>query len=212
MIVKAWNNGSYDNSGIGYGIKISKSDRKLFFDTSWDKVIVNIGNIENIENNEEIPIRDTFWTTCPELRSVKIGEYLVNGGLDKWEKYKPYKLLLFPQDDNEFILIISKPKKLATWAEGSNFRYDGCIEIGTRIYFGETGSIEISKQQYKLLLKEFSGLTIDVGTSRNRASTHSLGYWLQNNITKTAIACYIGRILLQEGYAEKNEGSMIKFN
>lgn len=209
MIVKTWNNSSYNDSGAGYGVKISKSDRAKFFDTSWRKVIVHIGKFEN---SKDLPINDTFWTTCSELRSKKIGAYLIANGLDKWENRKPHKLILFHLNDNHFILMVKNPKELATWGDQSTFTYDGCVDIGTRIYFGKTGVTEITKQQYQSLLKEFSGMTLEVGTSRDNAAIDSLGYWLQNNITKTAIASYVARILLQEGYVKKIDNSMLRFN
>lgn len=80
------------------------------------------------------------------------------------------------------------------------------------IYFGKNGVIEVTKEQYQSLLDIYAGMTINIVTSRNKASTNSLVYWLQNNITKTAIASYVGKILVQEGYAQNVEGSMIKFN
>lgn len=209
MIVKTWNDGSHSDSGYGYGVRIKRTDRNKFFDRDWNNVIIHIGKLEN---SVEIPILDTFWTTCNELRSAKIGKYLIENKLNIWEKGKPYKLLLFHQEYNKFILIISNPRKLPTWAEGSTFTYDGNVGIGTRIYFGKDGCIDITKQQYQSLLNEYGGMTVNIGTSRDKASTQSLGYWVQENITKTAIASYVGRILLEEGYAEKVEGSMIRLN
>ena len=107
--------------------------------------------------------------------------------------------------------MVSNPKEFSTWAERSTFSYDGSVEIGTRIYFGESGEVEISKQQYKSLLEEFTGMEVNIGTSRDKASEESLGYWLQHNVTPTAIASYVGRILIVEGYAEKGIKHMIHF-
>lgn len=207
MIVKTWNNGKYNNSGAGYGIRISKPDRGKFFNKSWKYIKIDCGNSKN---SQQILITDTFWTTCLELRSEMIGKYLIDNGLGIWERGKPHRLLLLPQDNNKFILMLSNPREVTTWAEGSTFTYDGCVDIGTRIYFGKSGVIEVSKQQYQSLLKEYAGVTIDIGTSRDKASTQSLGYWLQKYITKTAIASYVGKILLLEGYAQRVEKSMIK--
>ncbi len=209
MIVSTWNASSYNDSGAGYGVRISASDREKFFDKSWKSIILYIGKFEN---SVILPIRGTFWTICPELRNMKIGEYLIVNGLNKWKKGKPHKLILFPQNDNQFMLRVKSPKKLITWGGKSTFTYDGCVEIGTRIYFGKKSAIEVTKQHYQLLLKEFSGMPIKIGTSRDNAPINSLGYWLQNNITKTAIASYVGRILLQEGYAKQVDDSILKFN
>lgn len=209
MFVNTWNNGSYKESSTGYGVKISTTNREKFFDKSWKSVVVSISNPKN---SIEIAIKDTFWTTCSELRSERIGKYIIENRLGKWEKGKPNKLLLFPQNDNRFVLMVSNPIELATWAEKSKSRYDGCVEIGTMIYCGKNSVVEVTKEQYRSLLDIYAGMTINIGTSRDKASTNSLGYWLQNNVTKTAIASYVGKILVQEGYVEKIEGSMIKFN
>lgn len=61
------------------------------------------------------------------------------------------------------------------------------------------------------MLEEFNGSTVPIGTSRNKSSSVSLGYWLQENITKTAIESYVGKILLYEGYAIKVESGSICF-
>lgn len=105
--------------------------------------------------------------------------------------------------------------ELPTWAGISKFRYDGCVKLGTRIFFGRNSCIKVGKTQYENLIKEYSGMTIKVGTSRTKPPQNSLGQWLQRNVTKTAIASYVSVILTEEGYAKKveeNKKYMIKFN
>ena len=51
---------------------------------------------------------------------------------------------------------------------------------------------------------------MNIGTSRDSAPKGSIGEWLQANVTKTAIASYVGPILINEGFAEKVEGPNIK--
>ncbi len=102
-------------------------------------------------------------------------------------------------------------KKLPTWAGKSEFQYSGSIKIGTEIIYGQGYSIKIEAEQYDSLLKSFSGKTVDIGTARDNAPAGSLGVWLQNNISKTAIASYVGPILIEEGYAHKIGSHEIKF-
>ncbi|MCR6514436.1 hypothetical protein M4I33_06010 [Clostridium sp. LY3-2] len=102
-------------------------------------------------------------------------------------------------------------KKLLTWGGKSEFSYIGSIKLGTVIYYGNDNCVSVTKEQYKDMLEEFNGSTVPIGTSRNKASGVSLGYWLQENITKTAIASYVGKILLYEGYAIKVESGSICF-
>jgi len=94
-------------------------------------------------------------------------------------------------------------KKLKTWAGRSQFQYSGSVKTGTEIIYGEEYTQKISAEQYKLILTAFSGKTVDIGTSRDNPPNGSLGKWLQNNITKVAIASYVGPVLIEEGYARK---------
>jgi len=81
----------------------------------------------------------------------------------------------------------------------------------TRLAFGRGGSARISADQYAALLRHFRGKTVNIGTSRDRPPVGSVGEWLQGNVTKIAIASYIGPILGEEGYAERAGGPDIRF-
>lgn len=101
--------------------------------------------------------------------------------------------------------------KLNTWADRSDFKYEGSISKGTTIYFGAGNCVEVPSTKYQELLNHFRGLSVNIGTSRN-APIGSVGAWLQENVTKTAIASYVGAILIKEGIAEKgSKTSIIKF-
>lgn len=102
-------------------------------------------------------------------------------------------------------------KTLNTWAGRSNFSYCGSVKTGTIIQFGKAGEVFVSAAAYKKLIKNFCGKEVNIGTSRDNALAGSVGRWLQENITKTAIASYVGPILIEEGYAEKAVGAYIKF-
>ncbi|MEH7356841.1 hypothetical protein V7150_25370 [Neobacillus drentensis] len=84
------------------------------------------------------------------------------------------------------------------------------------IFFGKSSSpVKLSKEQYTKLLDTFKGRTVTIGTSRTDPPKDSLGEWLMNNITKTAIASYIVPILLMEGHASlvmPIDSGKIKFN
>lgn len=102
-------------------------------------------------------------------------------------------------------------KELKTWGGGSTFSYKGNVATGTEISFGKSAVIKITKEQFEQLLTAFRGTSVKAGTSRDMAPAGSLGHWLQQNLTRTATASYVGAILVDEGYAEK-EGSMIIFH
>lgn len=102
-------------------------------------------------------------------------------------------------------------KSLGTWSGGSNFKYEGSVATGTTIYYGKKpGIIKVSSEQYSQLLNHFRGKSVKIGTSRTDAQIDSVGQWLQDNVTKTAIASYVGPILIHEEFAIK-KGSVIEF-
>jgi hypothetical protein len=51
---------------------------------------------------------------------------------------------------------------------------------------------------------------VNTGTSWTVLLAGSVGEWLMENVTRTAIASYVVPILLEEGHAEKLEGSEIR--
>lgn len=204
MFVKTWSNRNVLKSGTGYGIRIGRANALKFFNQEWTEAILEVEDKQVI-----ISLNPTFWTTCSELRSKYIGQFLIKKGLDTWDKGSPNRLILLPLEENYFKLITDDRVKLATWAGLSKFYYTGNIEIGTIIYFGKNNHIEVSSKDYKKLLNDFYKMKVEIGTSRDKASEESLGYWLQNNITKTAIASYVGKILIHEKYAFRDENYIV---
>jgi hypothetical protein len=102
-------------------------------------------------------------------------------------------------------------KILNTWAEKSRFHYSGSVKEGTTIIYGKGFSLAVSASQYSALLKHFRGRTVEIGTSRTNRPPGSVGEWFQFHVTKTAIASYVGPILIAEDYAEKVGGPKIRF-
>jgi len=104
-------------------------------------------------------------------------------------------------------------RTLPTWAGRSEFRYDGSVKEGVTIKYGNGFSYtqKISAQQFRNLLDYFRERTVNIGTSRTTPPPGSIGEWLQVNITKIAMASYVGPILINENYATKVEGPIIKF-
>ena len=84
--------------------------------------------------------------------------------------------------------------------------------MGTEIFYGKGFKyrVKVTSDHYSALIEQFSGNTVDIGTSRDNPPAGSLGMWLQNNVIRTAIASYVGPILIREGYAEKIGRSQIK--
>lgn len=96
---------------------------------------------------------------------------------------------------------------LETWGGRSTFEYEGSVTTGTLIRFGRDGwPARVSGEQYAQILAAFRGQMVNVGTSRDRAPEGSLGAWMQQHITRTALASYVAAILVHEGYAERVSG------
>ena len=99
-------------------------------------------------------------------------------------------------------------RRLPTWAGRSAFEYTGSVAAGTEILYGKKPYRQrITAAQYRELLAHFRGATVGIGTSRTDPTPGSVGEWVQANVTKTAMASYIGPILLEEGYAERVPGA-----
>lgn len=99
-------------------------------------------------------------------------------------------------------------KRVPTWAGRSSFEYTGSVASGTEIWYGRRPYHQrISAAQYGALRAHFRGATVGIGTSRTDPTPGSVGEWLQANVTKTAMASYVGPILLEEGYAERVAGA-----
>jgi hypothetical protein len=110
---------------------------------------------------------------------------------------------------------ISK-KKLPTWSGKSRFEYSGSIKLGTDIFFGKAFCYHefIGAEKYQMLLRYFKGKTVSLGTSRTGPPNGSVGIWLLLNVSRRALASYVGPILLHEGYAKRinGESKMIHFH
>lgn len=101
---------------------------------------------------------------------------------------------------------------ISTWAAKSNFKYEGSVLEGTKVYFGKGSSIYVSSDMFKKLLDFFDGREVKIGTSRDNPPAGSLGEWLNENISKSAIASYVGAILVFEGYAHKVKHGYIQID
>jgi hypothetical protein len=105
---------------------------------------------------------------------------------------------------------VGELKKLNTWGNRSSFEYKGSVKEGTIIFYGSGHSKFLKAAIYKKMLRHFVGRIVYCGTSRTDPQKGSLGEWLKANVSKTALASYVGAILVREGYAVKR-GNRIEF-
>jgi len=87
---------------------------------------------------------------------------------------------------------------LRTRAKAAEFSYERTADDRIRIEYGNHREISISAKDYDRLVKAFSGQRVSLGASRTNPPKGSVGEWLQQSVTKTAIASYVGAILVHE--------------
>lgn len=92
---------------------------------------------------------------------------------------------------------------LRTWSGRSQFKYAGSVARWVDIRYGSKGRAAVTAKELATLLAAFDGRRVDVGTSRTSPPQMSLGAWLQEHVTHTAIASYVAPILLAEGFAAR---------
>ena len=104
----AWNNGTHQASGAGYGIKLTPKDRDKYF--RRPKVFLNLeGRTGDIPVNTD---KQSFWNdTCRELISKEIGAWLISNCQAPWKKGHPPKLRLETAGKQTFkVTIARKPQ------------------------------------------------------------------------------------------------------
>jgi hypothetical protein len=94
---------------------------------------------------------------------------------------------------------------MPTWAGSASFGYEGLPGQDTIIFFGRLGRKQVSSQQYVELFRHFRGRTVELGTSRTAPPPGSVGAWLKEHVTRTAIASYLGPILVEAGWASRTD-------
>lgn len=99
-----------------------------------------------------------------------------------------------------------------TWHERSTFDYDGSVQTGTTIQYGggQRNSQIVTADQWAALRAEFRNRDVKLGASRDAPQPGSIGEWWQETYDTPALMSYMGRILLVEGYAERNHDGKIR--
>jgi hypothetical protein len=82
MIASGWSGGR----GYVYGLRILGNGRWLYFRREWNSVTLIFPDHDEAV---EVPITESFWERCPELRSPAIKEFFLRNGLVPWPKHHP---------------------------------------------------------------------------------------------------------------------------
>lgn len=98
--VSAWKGGKFGaRCGRTLGVRIGSENAEKYFDKKWKVAMLELDGIP-----VAVRITRTFWTSCPELRSEYIGDWLRRRGLAPWPKGKPPRMVLKPLGGNRFRL------------------------------------------------------------------------------------------------------------
>jgi len=102
MRVVGWSNGTPNQqTGAGYGVKVSHVDRDQYFQRDWSSVTVRLGDAHSVTVN----LSPSFWNKCSELRSQEIGMWMLARRLAPWPKGKPPVMDLTPAGPRQFSLL-----------------------------------------------------------------------------------------------------------
>src|SRR5438128_1151554 len=88
ITVAAWNNGDFNPSGAGYGLRLSETDRDALFRTSWREVVIHAPAEKGLQP-VAVRLSPAFWKNCPELLSAVIGRWLIGRGHATWPTRRP---------------------------------------------------------------------------------------------------------------------------
>ncbi len=83
---KPWRNGS-KNKSTEYGLCVSK-EHALLFPKAWNSIIVTVTK-DNESEDISFNLKSTFWTTCPDIKNIKIKKWLILSNTIGWEGKKP---------------------------------------------------------------------------------------------------------------------------
>lgn len=106
MLARAWNNGKFLENGAGYGILLSEQFRDEYLDVDWPSIRLEL---EGMEGEVELAINNSvFWSRGRELKSTKIGRWLIANGCGHFDEEHPVELVLTPLSGNRFAVSLAR--------------------------------------------------------------------------------------------------------
>ena len=99
-MMQAWNNGRFIANGSGYGVTVSGQFRDENLDVNWASIFLHL---DGEDEPVELAINNSvFWSKGRELRSGKIGKWLIKNGLATFDLENPPELVVTPMEGNHF--------------------------------------------------------------------------------------------------------------
>lgn len=100
MLMQGWNNGRFLANGSGYGVKVSEQFRDEYLDVNWSSIFLHL---DGEEEPVELAINNSvFWGKGRELRSGRIGKWLIKNGWATFEPDNAPELKVTPLEGNHF--------------------------------------------------------------------------------------------------------------
>ena len=108
MRATAWHNGNPTHVALGYGIKFMERDRDRYFQRAWETVVFGLDS----GASATVALSQSFWRTCPEVRSPEIGQWLLDQEAAPWQGGSPPGIVVTPVDGNRFTARVLKQHRL----------------------------------------------------------------------------------------------------
>ena len=103
FLTTAWNNGGWNRSGAGYGLKISVADRDRHFDRGWNTVTLRLIGARTSRAAEANVAKPSFWSPiCRELIKAEIGRWFIENGFARWPRGTPPRFWMVPLAERKF--------------------------------------------------------------------------------------------------------------
>jgi hypothetical protein len=81
-----------------YGLRFDAVDRDRHFDRAWSDVVLELDDGPEVT----VPVTDSFWRNCTELRSAEIGRWLESQDAAPWPPNSPSSIGVRHIDGNCF--------------------------------------------------------------------------------------------------------------
>ena len=103
FLATAWNNGAWNRTGSGYGLKISVEDRDWYFQRCWNTVTLRLIGDRTSRTADANVAKSSFWDqTCRELITTEIGQWFIENGFGRWLRGTPPRFRIVPLAEHEF--------------------------------------------------------------------------------------------------------------
>lgn len=104
----AWHSGVPSTEPAGYGLRLMPRDRDRHFQTEWDSIELELDGGESTT----VALAQSFWRSCPELRSPVIGQWLIDQGVAPWSRGDPPGVVVHHLDGSRFSARVLRSRSL----------------------------------------------------------------------------------------------------